>query len=781
MEFDKIKTSLAQLTLSQLGQELVEQLEPSTDFDKVQASLEETDEARFLLQQPDEVPLRGIKDVRTAIRKAEIGGLLQPNELLELFSTLSAGRKIKKYLLNQEQLYPHLQKIGETIVSLKPVEDEISRCIGENGDILDTASLELASVRRQIQINQNRVREKLENIIHNPSMQKILQEPIITIRNDRYVLPVKQECKSQFPGIIHDQSASGATLFIEPMAILEINNQLRQLLLREETEISRILLSLTGRVASYAEEIKLNIECLAQLDFIFAKGRLSRNWSAVKPILNDLGYIKIIEGRHPLLTGEVVPIDLELGGKFRTLVITGPNTGGKTVSLKTVGLFTLLAQAGLHIPAKHGTELAVFGSVFCDLGDEQSIEQSLSTFSSHMTNIVKIVNKVDSDSLVLLDELGAGTDPTEGAALAIAILEYFHSKNARTIATTHYSQLKNFAFTHSEVENASVEFDAETLKPTYRLLIGLPGRSNAFYISSRLGLPEVLVDKARSMLSEEDLKLEKMIEAIQENERISFRDREEAQKLKFELIRLKQQFDIERRKWDAEKEKIMVRAKDEALQIVKRAKRESEEIIQELKKASQETAEQERRKLIQQSKEKMRVLRSTLGNFYVKPTRVRGAVPKRLKIGELVFIHSLNQKGQVLTKPDQNGQLQVQVGILKVNVKLNDLERIDEEIRISGTEKGLGKILTAKTASISPELDLRGMNADDALQELEKYLDDGYISGIETARIIHGKGTGVLRQSVQQHLQNHKQVSEYRLGKYGEGGDGVTIVKFKQK
>ncbi|HHV71546.1 MAG TPA: endonuclease MutS2, partial [Clostridia bacterium] len=733
----------------------------------------------YLLQLPQEVPLRGIRDIRSSLRKAELGGILEPDELLDVLSTLNAGRRIKNYLLNCEQKFPHLQELASKIILVKELEEEISSCIGESGEVLDSASAELAAIRRQIQVYQNRIREKLDNIIHSSSMQKMLQEPIITIRNDRYVIPLKQEYKGQFSGIIHDQSASGATLFIEPMVIVEMNNQLRQLKVKEEAEIKKILQLLANKIGSYSQELKINIKCLAKIDFIFAKGRLSEKFDGVEPILNKEGYFKIVAGRHPLLTGNVVPISLELGKNFRTLIITGPNTGGKTVSLKTVGLFVLLAQSGLHVPAKYGTELTVFSNLFCDIGDEQSIEQNLSTFSSHMKNIIDIVHRADYNSLVLLDELGAGTDPTEGAALARAILEYFHNKGIKTIATTHYSELKSFAFSQPEVENASVEFDAESLRPTYRLLIGLPGRSNAFYISSRLGLPQEIVDRARSMLSEEELKIENMIEDIQENKRISLREREEAEKIKLELASLKNKLELERRKWDEEKEKIRAKAREEALQLIKRTKRQAEEIIQELKRASQEAAEREKQLIIQKTKERINNLHSELSEQYPKQVGSRGPVPKKLKAGELVFVHSLNQKGQVVAEPDQDGQVVVQIGILKINTKLTDLERIQEEIKVGGTEKGIGKILSSKTTDISPELDLRGMNSDDALQELEKYLDDAYLAGLKEARINHGKGTGVLRNSVQQYLQGHRLVSEYRLGKYGEGGDGVTIVKFE--
>jgi DNA mismatch repair protein MutS2 len=625
------------------------------------------------------------------------------------------------------------------------------------------------------------IRDKLNSIISSSNNKKYLQDSIVTIREGRYVVPVKQENRGNFPGLVHDQSSSGATLFVEPMAVVELNNELKELKIEEQHEIERILIELTNMIRERTNEIRNNQKILQRLDFIFAKGKIAVNMDGTKPILNDRGYINIKKGRHPLLDKKkVVPIDIYIGDDFRTLVITGPNTGGKTVTLKTVGLLCLMAQSGLHIPADHNSEVGVFNKIFADIGDEQSIEQNLSTFSSHMTNIVEILKNVEEKNLVLFDELGAGTDPVEGAALAMSILDYLYNIKVRTIATTHYSQLKIYALTKEGVENASMEFDVETLSPTYKLSIGIPGKSNAFEISKRLGLMDYIISHAQTLISKENVDFEDVLKTMDQDRKRIEENKLETERLKIEIERLKEELTDEKERTQEAKEKIIYKAKEEARNILRNAKEESDLIVSNLRNISNEI-ERERNIKIQEAQDKLKSkLNETEKDLSIKLLDVKSSnPPKNLKVGESVEILSLNQSGIVVSLPDDNGNLQVQVGIMKINVPVSSLRRIKENDSQKRTAVMTKNILKFKTQDIKNEIDLRGETLDEALLDLDKYLDDVYISGLKEIYIIHGKGTGVLRSGISDLLKSHKHVKSYRLGKYGEGGSGVTVVELK--
>ena len=676
---------------------------------------------------------------------------------------LECAANIKRYLSDSD----HFAAFREQLSTLPELRSEIFRCFDDEGSIKDNASPQLASIRRKIKNLENRVRDKLDNIIHSSSNQKLLQDSIVTIRSGRFVVPVKQEYRSFFPGIVHDQSASGATVFVEPAAVVEINNELRIAHQEEHREIERILREFSSEVVPHVEELKLTLETLAELDLIFAKGKYSRKIQGTAPKLNQNGYVNIKQGRHPLLTGTVVPIDLWLGDKAFILVITGPNTGGKTVTLKTVGLFAVMTQAGLHIPAEAGSHMAVFDNIFADIGDEQSIEQSLSTFSSHMSNIVKILEQSTSNSLVLLDELGAGTDPTEGAALATALLEHLRLKRVTTIATTHYSELKNFAYANPEVENASVEFDPVTLKPTYRLAIGIPGQSNAFAIARGLGLSDEIVAAARSLLNEERIRIDEIIGEIEADRQESRKAREEAESLRAEYNALKQKYDLLYRDLSERRGELLIQAQEEAAELVKKTREELDLLVGELRRQQNIDLEKivaaKRQELMEQQKK----LKTT------RPQKPAAEPVKHLKVGEQVRVRSLNQTGHVVELSDNEAQ--VQVGIMKVSVSLTDLERANHQPQSKVTHRirsrGLGK-----SSAIKPEIDLRGFTIDEALPAVDKYLDDA-LSSLNQVRISHGKGTGALRDAVQDQLRSHPHVKSFRLADPNQGGSGVTVVE----
>ena len=782
LELDKIIQLLVKHCCSQRGKEIAAGLRPSANLQEVNIRLAETTQAKEVLRLYPNFSLGGIRDIRSALSRAQAGGIIEPQEFLAIFDTLGASKRIKNFFEGEGRKYELLAAYAQNLCVLPNLEQKIKKAITSEGEVSDNASEELARIRRQLRSLQGKAREKLESIIRSPEMQKYLQDPIITIRNDRYVVPVKLEYRHQVPGLVHDQSGSGATLFIEPLAVVELANEVQRCEAMERAEVLRVLRRLTGLVQEKDEEISLALQALGELDFIFARAKLSFELDCGPPVMNEKGYINIIQGRHPLIKGRVVPITISLGRDFDTLVITGPNTGGKTVTLKTVGLFTLMAQSGLHVPAQVGTELCVFRRVYADIGDEQSIEQSLSTFSSHMTNIVNILENVDAQTLVLLDELGAGTDPAEGAALAMAILEHLIKVGAKTIATTHYSELKSFAYNHERVENASVEFDLETLQPTYRLLIGVPGKSNAFAISMRLGLKRQLVERARNFLSKEELRLADLIADLETNQLLSEKDRQDAARLKKLAEAKLVQLEKREREFKEKSQKLIQNAQEEALEIVSRARRESEALLKEvretLKKAPRETQED-----LQNLRNRLREREASLQDEVYRETEVdEGMIPRDLEPGDLVLIKRLNQKAQVLEKPkNEEEEVLVQAGIMKLNVKLKDLRKLEEKSPVQKEDRtGVGRIVSGKTRDIKSELDLRGLTVDEALPEAEKYLDDAYLAGLSQAYIIHGKGTGALRSAIKDLVNNHRFVASSRSGGYYEGGHGVTVVEFKK-
>ena len=776
LEFPRIREKLGRLAASSLGRELALALEPAVDLELIRQRQQETTEARNILRSFSLIPLEGISNIRPALRKARLGSSLEPRELLAVADVLAAGRRLQNFFSSLGEESPLLQKYASEIQNFPALEDRIRAAIVSEEELADRASEELYRIRRQIASLNNRVKERLDSIVRSSTMQKYLQEPIVTIRENRYVIPVKQEYRNQVPGIVHDQSGSGATLFIEPMAVVELNNRLREYQAAEKREVERILAELSQAVAQVAEEVNNNLSILARLDFAFAKGRYSLEVDGVEPRFNQEGYIDIPRARHPLLEGEVVPIDLYLGRDFHILVITGPNTGGKTVTLKTLGLMAVMAQAGLHLPAATGAETTVFDQVFVDIGDEQSIEQSLSTFSGHMKNIIDILKRCTSRSLVLLDELGAGTDPTEGAALGMAILHYLHARETRVVATPHYSELKTFAYKYPRVENASVEFDVETLQPTYNLLIGVPGSSNAFAIAQRLGLPEEVIETARAFLSKEAVRVEDLIRSLEEDRVKAFHDRTEAERMRNRLESLQERYEREVARLEEQRRQTLAKARQEALLLVNRARREAETILAELRKESKHLLDRERTLLAQEARKGLEKLREELEEEIQEllPEENR-EIPRDLKPGEAVLITHLNQKGYVL-EPPEGKQVLVQVGLMKVTVDLDQLRRVDPEAE-AASRSGTGRLYRTKAREVSAELDLRGLTTDEALYQVEKYLDDAYLAGLDQVYLIHGKGTGALRKAVQDLLARHPHVENFRLGGYREGGTGVTVAR----
>ncbi len=783
LEYPKIIDKLTQFAGSAPGKQLCRNLEPSCDLNEIRRMQQETSDALHRIYQKGSVSFSGVSDLRPSLKRLEIGSTMNITELLSVCKLLEACSRVKSYSRRESDEVPDdsLDEMFRELQPLTPLCSEIRRCILSEDEIADDASSTLRQIRRSMVQTNDRIRSQLISMV-NGSARTYLQDAVITQRNGRYCIPVKAEHKNQVPGMIHDQSSSGSTLFVEPMAVVKLNNELRELELREEKEIEVILAGLSSSVAIESEMLINNIELMTELDFIFARAQLSKSYNGSEPDFNRKGRINIKKGRHPLLDPKkVVPVDIHLGKDFDLLVISGPNTGGKTVSLKTVGLFTLMGQAGLHIPAFDHSELALFTEVFADIGDEQSIEQSLSTFSSHMTNIVSFWNQADEHSLVLFDELGAGTDPTEGAALAIAILSSLHRRGIRTVATTHYSELKIFALSTPGVENACCEFSVETLRPTYRLLIGVPGKSNAFAISSKLGLPDEIIEEAKSHISQEAESFEDVIADLENSRVIIEQEREEASRYKKEIARLKESLERKEDRLDTSREKILAQAREEAHAILREAKAYADESIRKYNKlgSSQDASremEQERTKL----RDKMSGLEKDMA-LKAKQKPKKEVKAKELKIGDSVRVLSLNLKGTVSTLPDSKGNLYVQMGILRSQVKLSDLERLEEEpASLSGAKKGgSGRIKLSKSASVSTEINLLGKTVDEALAELDKYLDDAYIAHLPSVRVVHGKGTGALRKAVHNYLRRQKHVDSYRLGEFGEGDAGVTIVTFR--
>ena len=776
LEFTKIREQLAAKALTPMGAEKCLALAPSCNMQEVLLWQQETEEATVILTYLGGHPMASFSDVRPALALADKGATLSPKALLSIAELLRAARTARDALVTERDNTPLLREKAQGLCTLRNLEQDITDAIISEDEIADRASSELTNIRRHLRGATERIKDKLNQMIHNATFAKYLQDPIITVRSDRYVLPVKAEYRGSVPGLVHDQSTSGATLFIEPMAAVEMGNELKQWELKEKQEIERILAALSAEVAPYASQLQENVDRLAELDFIFAKGLLSRDMYAVTPKLNQQGFINIIRGRHPLIPAEkVVPSNLWMGRDFTTLIITGPNTGGKTVTLKTVGLFTLMAQAGLHIPADLGTELAVFEQVFADIGDEQSIEQSLSTFSSHMTNIVKIMHEVTPRDLVLFDELGAGTDPTEGAALAQSILTRLLHIRVRTLATTHYSELKAFALSTKGVENASVEFDVETLRPTYRLSIGVPGKSNAFEISRKLGLPENLIDAAKELLSSESIRFEDVIANAEYHRQVAEKERELAAQAAQETIRLRDEAEKLRKEMEEKRENAMRKAREDAKRVLENARRESESILSDLKRMKKNASapDAEAAALRRQLEKSI----DGLSEGLARPMDDAGAPPKTLKPGDRVKILTLGSEGTVLSAPNAKGEVELQAGIMKFKAHISQLRLVRET---APKQKASVKTQTgAMTRTVSMECDVRGMALDEALAAVDQYLNEAVMAGLNEVSIIHGKGTGVLRSGIQQHLRRHMLVKEFRLGVYGEGESGVTVVTLK--
>lgn len=777
LEFNKVKEQLLEHVSSSLGRKKAINIRPSTDYEEVIRRQEETDEAVTVLRIKGNVPLGGIFDIRPHVKRAVIGGMLSPQELNQISSTIHASRQMKRFIeefAEEESSLPILLGYTDKIIVLADLETSIRNAVDDNGEVLDSASETLRSLRNQLRTKESRVRERLESMIRSTSAQKMLSDAIITIRNDRFVIPVKQEYRGHYGGIIHDQSSSGQTLFIEPASIVQLNNELQGIRVKEQQEIERILIALSVQAAENSSELETIVEVLGEIDFMFAKARYSKRIKASKPKINNEGIISLFKARHPLIPiDEVVANDIKLGAEYSTIVITGPNTGGKTVTLKTVGLCTLMAQAGLQIPALDGSETAVFGNVYADIGDEQSIEQSLSTFSSHMVNIVDILDQVDFNSLVLFDELGAGTDPQEGAALAISILDEVYKRGARVIATTHYPELKAYGYNREGVINASVEFDIETLSPTYKLLIGVPGRSNAFEISKRLGLKDQVIETARSYIGADTNQVENMIASLEESRRQAEADMEEANDFLKSAEKLHKDLQKQMAEFYEEKDAMHEKAAERAEDIVEKAKAEAEEIIRDLRKMRMEKhAEVKEHELIEAKKR----LSEAAPQMSSAKNKLKPKNNKHVfEAGDEVKVLSFGQKGHLLEKVSDN-EWQVQIGILKMKVVERDLEYVKSpkpvETKPVATVKG-------KDFHVSLELDLRGERYENALLRVEKYIDDALLAGYPRVSIIHGKGTGALRQGVQEYLKNHRSVKKIRFGEAGEGGTGVTVVEFK--
>ncbi|MBD7966873.1 endonuclease MutS2 [Paenibacillus gallinarum] len=777
LEYRKILNTISLYTQTEIGKHKAENLMPVSDLEEVKSLLTGTDQAVAVDRLKGIPSFTGVTDITSAVKRARIGGTLSPHELLAIHNTVHTARRLKRILhsMEDEIEISKLSFLSEQLSEQKPLEDAIKSCINETAEVLDSASSALSQIRRELRSGESRIREKLDSMIRSSTVSKMLQDQLITIRGDRFVIPVKAEYRAHFGGIVHDQSGSGATLFIEPESIVAMNNKLRETRLAEEREIEVILQKLTALVGEQSEWLIDDVELLGTLDFIFAKARVAREMKATLPIMNDRGFMKIKKGRHPLIPlDKVVPTDLELGNSYSSIIVTGPNTGGKTVTLKTVGLLSLMAMSGLFVPAEDGSQLSVFDAIYADIGDEQSIEQSLSTFSSHMTNIIRILSQMTPKSLVLLDELGAGTDPAEGSALAISILEHIHSTGCRMIATTHYSELKAYAYEREGIINASMEFDVASLSPTYRLLIGVPGRSNAFAIAERLGLQSDILDYARGEVKEEDQRVENMIASLEDNRLKAEQEHDKAQQIRAELEQLRSQHEHEIKKLEEQREKWLQKAEQEARDIVAKARQESEKIIQDLRKmALEEGASVKEHKLIAARK----------GLEEAEPAErkkkvKKAAGTKKIGLGDEVKVTSLNQKGHVVELSGKEAL--VQMGIMKMKIAVADLELIETSQKASTqVQRHVTSVKRTRDDNVRSELDLRGANLEEALIEADRFIDEAFLSNLGQVYLIHGKGTGVLRTGIQDYLRKHKNVKSYRLGNYGEGGNGVTVVELK--
>ena len=787
LEYKKIIAQLKREMGSAASAKLADELTPLTSEKIIKEELRSTTEAVDLIVRKGPLPTGGLYDIREALLLAKKGGSLTMRQLLEVQNVLGISSEVVNFM--HDDALPELKYIGEMvdlIVEFTALEKEISRCILTEDEMADNASPKLKDVRRSIHQQNQAIKNKLSRIITSSSNKTYLQDAIVTMRDGRYVIPVKQEYRSFFPGMVHDQSKGGATLFIEPQGVVELNNKLRELEVEEQLEIARILAELSSRVAEHYREIRSNLELLIKLDFIMAKGKLSCKMHASEPKIDADGELRLISARHPLIEyKKAVPVDIRIGGDYRTLIITGPNTGGKTVSLKTAGLLVMMAQSGLHIPASHASTLPIFGEVFADIGDEQSIEQSLSTFSSHMKNIVSIIDKASYDSLVLVDELGAGTDPTEGAALAIAILERFYDSGALTMATTHYNELKKYALATSGVENAAMEFDVETLTPTYRLLIGVPGKSNAFEISKKLGLSESVIERASEHIKHGDMEFENVISSIEDDKRKAAADRLDAESMRAEIE--------ERLKKLEEKEKAI---SEKRADIIAEAKREARELLRETKSAVKDVQKDLRRLqksgahtnlntgALEKSRRKINEAEDLVSEKVVKQVNSEPVSADTLKIGDRVKLITIGQNGTILSLPDEKGNLMINIGALKVKARLQDLMLINEgkdrKPQAKSSSK-YGSLLRSKSSSVSASINVMGKNLEDALADVEKYLDDVYMAGLDMVSIIHGRGGGILKDGIRQMLKRKKYVDSYGAASYNDGGEGVTIVRMKKK
>ncbi|MBF1193450.1 MAG: endonuclease MutS2 [[Eubacterium] sulci] len=787
LEYKKIIAQLKREMGSAASAKLADELTPLTSEKIIKEELRSTTEAVDLIVRKGPLPTGGLYDIREALLLAKKGGSLTMRQLLEVQNVLGISSEVVAFM--HDDALPDLKYIGEMvdlIVEFTALEKEISRCILTEDEMADNASPKLKDIRRSIHQQNQAIKNKLSRIITSSSNKTYLQDAIVTMRDGRYVIPVKQEYRSFFPGMVHDQSKGGATLFIEPQGVVELNNKLRELEVEEQLEIARILAELSSRVAEHYREIRSNLELLTKLDFIMAKGKLSCKMHASEPKIDADGELKLISARHPLIEyKKAVPVDIRIGGDYRTLIITGPNTGGKTVSLKTAGLLVMMAQSGLHIPASHASTLPIFGEVFADIGDEQSIEQSLSTFSSHMKNIVSIIDKASYDSLVLVDELGAGTDPTEGAALAIAILERFYDSGALTMATTHYNELKKYALATSSVENAAMEFDVETLTPTYRLLIGVPGKSNAFEISKKLGLSESVIERASEHIKHGDMEFENVISSIEDDKRKAAADRLDAESMRAEIE--------ERLKKLEEKEKAI---SEKRADIIAEAKREARELLRETKSAVKDV-QKDLRMLqksgvhtnlntgaLEKSRRKINEAEDLVSEKVVKQVNSEPVSADTLKIGDRVKLLTIGQNGTILSLPDEKGNLMINIGALKVKARLQDLMLINEgkdrKPQAKSSSK-YGSLLRSKSSSVSASINVMGKNLEDALADVEKYLDDVYMAGLDMVSIIHGRGGGILKDGIRQMLKRKKYVDSYGAASYNDGGEGVTVVRMKKK
>lgn len=787
LEYRKIIAQLKREMGSAASAKLADELTPLTSEKIIKEELRSTTEAVDLIVRKGPLPTGGLYDIREALLLAKKGGSLTMRQLLEVQNVLGISSEVVAFM--HDDALPELKYIGEMvdlIVEFTALEKEISRCILTEDEMADNASPKLKDIRRSIHQQNQAIKNKLSRIITSSSNKTYLQDAIVTMRDGRYVIPVKQEYRSFFPGMVHDQSKGGATLFIEPQGVVELNNKLRELEVEEQLEIARILAELSSRVAEHYREIRSNLELLTKLDFIMAKGKLSCKMHASEPKIDTDGELRLISARHPLIEyKKAVPVDIRIGGDYRTLIITGPNTGGKTVSLKTAGLLVMMAQSGLHIPASHASTLPIFGEVFADIGDEQSIEQSLSTFSSHMKNIVSIIDKASYDSLVLVDELGAGTDPTEGAALAIAILERFYDSGALTMATTHYNELKKYALATSGVENAAMEFDVETLTPTYRLLIGVPGKSNAFEISKKLGLSESVIERASEHIKHGDMEFENVISSIEDDKRKAAADRLDAESMRAEIE--------ERLKKLEEKEKAI---SEKRADIIAEAKREARELLRETKSAVKDVQKDLRRLqksgahtnlntgALEKSRRKINEAEDLVSEKVVKQVNSEPVSADTLKIGDRVKLLTIGQNGTILSLPDEKGNLMINIGALKVKARLQDLMLINEgkdrKPQAKSSSK-YGSLLRSKSSSVSASINVMGKNLEDALADVEKYLDDVYMAGLDMVSIIHGRGGGILKDGIRQMLKRKKYVDSYGAASYNDGGEGVTIVRMKKK